>query len=70
MGFSATHLIILLVIVVLVFGTRKLASAGKDLGQAVKGFKEGMQTDADKAKLESDAAKIAQNQTQTERDKV
>jgi len=70
MGFSIQHLLILLVVVVLVFGTRKLANAGKDLGQAVKGFKEGMQSGDDKSKIESDAAKISQTEAQNQRDKV
>ncbi|UXZ05721.1 Sec-independent protein translocase subunit TatA [Moraxella nasicaprae] len=38
--FSITHWLILLVVVVVVFGTSKLRNAGKDLGQAVKGFKD------------------------------
>ena len=39
---SIWHWLIVLVIVVLVFGTKKLGSVGKDLGSAVRGFKEGM----------------------------
>ncbi|MGC0153726.1 Sec-independent protein translocase subunit TatA [Chromobacterium vaccinii] len=39
---SIWHWLIVLLIVVLVFGTRKLPGIGKDLGNAVKGFKEGM----------------------------
>jgi len=49
MGISTTHLIIFLVIIVLIFGTKKLKNIGSDLGSAVKGFKEGMKTgEADK----------------------
>ncbi|OHX12496.1 Sec-independent protein translocase subunit TatA [Chromobacterium sphagni] len=39
---SIWHWLIVLLIVVLVFGTKKLPNIGKDLGNAVKGFKEGM----------------------------
>lgn len=39
-SFSITHWLILLVVVVVIFGTSKLKNAGKDLGGAVKGFKE------------------------------
>lgn len=39
-SFSITHWLILLVVVVVVFGTAKLKNAGKDLGAAVKGFKD------------------------------
>lgn len=42
MGLSTTHLIIFLVIIVLIFGTKKLKNMGSDLGSAVKGFKDGM----------------------------
>ena len=47
-GLSTTHLIILLVIIVLIFGTKKLKNIGSDLGGAVKGFKDGMRNDGDK----------------------
>ncbi len=39
---SIWHWLIVLVIVVLVFGTKKLKNMGSDLGSAVKGFKDGM----------------------------
>ncbi len=48
-GFSVTHLLILLVVVVLIFGTGKLRNLGKDLGGAVKGFKDGMKSEEDEA---------------------
>ena len=41
-SFSVWHWIIVLVIVLLVFGTKKLRNIGSDLGGAVKGFKDGM----------------------------
>ena len=41
-SFSIWHWLIVLVIVVLVFGTKKLKNVGSDLGGAVKGFKDGM----------------------------
>jgi sec-independent protein translocase protein TatA len=41
-SFSIWHWLIVLVIVVLVFGTKKLKNMGQDLGGAVKGFKDGM----------------------------
>ncbi|HTY99363.1 MAG TPA: Sec-independent protein translocase subunit TatA [Rhodocyclaceae bacterium] len=41
-GFSIWHWLIVLVIVMLIFGTKKLRNIGQDLGGAVKGFKEGM----------------------------
>ncbi len=41
-GFSIWHWVIVLVVVVLVFGTGKLRNMGKDLGGAIKGFKDGI----------------------------
>ena len=44
-GLSLWHWLIVLVIVVLVFGTKRLKNVGQELGEAVKGFKKGMQDD-------------------------
>jgi sec-independent protein translocase protein TatA len=41
-SFSIWHWLVVLLIVVLVFGTKKLKNMGSDLGGAVKGFKDGM----------------------------
>ena len=41
-GLSIWHWLIVLLVVVMVFGTKKLRNMGSDLGGAVKGFKEGM----------------------------
>ena len=41
-GLSIWHWLIVLLIVVMVFGTKKLKNMGSDLGRAVKGFKDGM----------------------------
>ena len=54
-GLSIWHWLIVLVVVVLIFGTKKLRNVGQDLGGAVKGFKEGMKG----AENEADAAKQA-----------
>lgn len=39
-SFSIWHWLIVLVIILLIFGTKKLKGAGKDVGEAVRGFKE------------------------------
>jgi len=41
-GISVWQLLILLVIVLVIFGTKRLRNAGSDLGGAIKGFREGM----------------------------
>ena len=47
-SFSIWHWLIVLAIIVLIFGTKKLRNLGTDLGGAVKGFKEGMKTEESK----------------------
>ncbi len=42
MHFSLTQLLVILVIVVLLFGTKRLGNIGADLGNAIKGFKKSM----------------------------
>jgi sec-independent protein translocase protein TatA len=49
-SFSIWHWLIVLLVVVLIFGTKKLRNIGEDLGGAVKGFKEGMKSDEEKQK--------------------
>ncbi|MGQ0654318.1 MAG: Sec-independent protein translocase subunit TatA [Betaproteobacteria bacterium] len=47
-SFSIWHWLIVLVIVMLVFGTKKLRNIGTDLGGAVRGFKDGMREGGEK----------------------
>lgn len=48
-GLSIWHWLIVLVVVVLIFGTKKLRNIGSDLGGAVRGFKDGMREGGDKS---------------------
>jgi sec-independent protein translocase protein TatA len=54
-SFSIWHWLIVLVVVLLIFGTKKLRNLGEDLGSAVKGFKEGMKTEKEKAEAQGTA---------------
>ena len=45
---SIWHWVIVLVVVMLVFGTKKLGNMGSDIGKAVKGFKDGVKGEEDK----------------------
>jgi sec-independent protein translocase protein TatA len=63
-SFSIWHWVIVLAVVVVIFGTKKLGNVGSDLGKAVKGFKDGVksaedekpaQTLADKSTIDVDA---------------
>ena len=60
-SFSIWHWLIVLVIVLLVFGTKKLRNVGSDLGGAVKGFKEGMKEADTGAFVDASQQKIAGN---------
>jgi sec-independent protein translocase protein TatA len=51
--FTPTHLIIILVIALLVFGPRKLPELGKGLGEGLRGFKEGIKGATDAPKQEN-----------------
>ena len=51
MSFGVTELVIILVIVVLLFGTTKLKSLGNDLGSAIKGFRSAVTDDSEKEAL-------------------
>jgi sec-independent protein translocase protein TatA len=67
-SFSIWHWLIVLVIVLLIFGTKKLKNLGGDLGGAVKGFKDGIKdanTEADKTASDksAEAAKHVSGQT-------
>ena len=46
MGFGWQELLIILVIVALIFGTKKLRNIGSDVGGAIKGFKDSVSTDS------------------------
>ena len=54
-SFSIWHWLIVLLIVVMVFGTKKLKNMGSDLGGAVKGFKDGMKEGGQSAADAKDA---------------
>ena len=54
--FAPRHLLILLAIVLLVFGTKKLRTIGSDLGSAVKGFKDSMKSGEAEAQSEESAS--------------
>jgi sec-independent protein translocase protein TatA len=61
-SFSIWHWLIVLIVVLLVFGTKKLRNIGEDLGGAIKGFKQGMK-DGSEEKSAEPAAKIASGET-------
>ena len=70
-SFSIWHWLIVLVIVMLVFGTKKLRNIGSDLGGAVKGFKEGMREGSTAEKPADPSAQVGETiEGEAKRDKV
>jgi len=57
-SFSIWHWLVVLVIVVLVFGTKKLRNLGGDIGGAVKGFKDGMKGAEEEESSSSSSQKV------------
>jgi sec-independent protein translocase protein TatA len=78
--FSPKHLLIVLVVVLIVFGTKKLRTIGSDLGQAVRGFKDSMKEGEREAEappppvearqLPQDREKVAEKTSTTEKSSV
>jgi sec-independent protein translocase protein TatA len=60
---SIWHWLIVLVIVMLVFGTKKLGNMGSDLGKAVKGFKDGVKGEEEKAAENAKPSQVADQST-------
>lgn len=58
-GISIWQLLIILVIVLLLFGTKRLKNIGADLGNAIKGFRSAM-SDGEKAEQEAEAKRVEQ----------
>lgn len=61
MGISMTQLLIVFVIVLLLFGTKKLRNIGSDIGGAVKGFRDSMK-DGEKGAADSETAPVQEPQ--------
>ena len=65
MGFSWQQLLILLLVIIVIFGTKKLRNVGSDLGAAVKGFKKAMNEDEPNATKDAEFKKITDEAAQT-----
>ncbi|CAM4058299.1 Sec-independent protein translocase subunit TatA [Pseudoalteromonas byunsanensis] len=63
-GISIWQLLIILAIIVLLFGTKKLRGMGSDLGGAVKGFKKAMSDDKTMSDEEKSAAQLTEQKKQ------
>jgi len=74
MGISIWQLLILLAVVILIFGTKKLKNVGGDLGSAIKGFKsavkDGEKDGAQQKVAQDESASSSTESTVEEKDKV
>ncbi len=61
-SFSIWHWLVVLLVVVLIFGTKKLRGIGSDLGGAVKGFREGMNSDGDSPRQLRDGNQVVEGE--------
>ncbi|EAT12362.1 Sec-independent protein translocase subunit TatA [Bermanella marisrubri] len=74
-GISIWQLLIILVVVILIFGTKKLRTLGGDLGGAVKGFKKAMSDEeknkeTDKLEAKEQDAQFSEKHDESEKDKT
>lgn len=70
-GFSIWHWLIVLIIVALVFGTKKLRNIGGDMGSAIKSFRKGMEEGDETSKpseLKADPEPVAQSTTESKKE--
>ena len=63
-GFGMTELLVILAIVLLIFGPKRIKSIGSDLGSAIKGFRKAV-TDDDQTKASDSAAKVIEGEADT-----
>ena len=73
-GFGLTELLVILAIVLLIFGPKRLKNIGSDIGNAIKGFRSAMTDDEQKADAEADPdpgvieGEVAARKSETEQD--
>ncbi len=70
MGMSVTQLLIILVIVIVLFGTKRLRNIGSDLGGAIKSFRSAVKDGEEGKQLAEDDSDKSKEKTPSEQDKV
>jgi sec-independent protein translocase protein TatA len=69
MGFSIPHLLVVLAIVIVVFGTKRLRNLGSDLGGAIKGFKSAMKDGEEESKTAEKSGKTIDGEVTSKTDR-
>ncbi len=71
MGFSIQHLVVLLIIVILLFGTKKIKNVGADVGGWIRDFKKAMREDtAEEIAAKADTKQVIEGEARTEHERV
>jgi sec-independent protein translocase protein TatA len=71
MGFSIQHLVVLLIIVILLFGTKKIKNVGADVGGWIRDFKKAMREDtAEETAAKADTKQVIEGEARTEHERV
>ncbi|MBK6658285.1 MAG: twin-arginine translocase TatA/TatE family subunit [Proteobacteria bacterium] len=71
MGFSIQHLIVVLIIVILLFGTKKIKNVGADVGGWIRDFKKAMREDTtEETAAKPDNGKVIEGEARTEHERV
>ncbi|PKM37050.1 MAG: twin-arginine translocase TatA/TatE family subunit [Gammaproteobacteria bacterium HGW-Gammaproteobacteria-10] len=70
MGMSVTQLLIILVIVIVLFGTKRLRNIGSDLGGAIKSFRSAVKDGEENKQLAEDDTEKSKEKAPSEQDKV
>ncbi|PJE78110.1 Sec-independent protein translocase protein TatA [invertebrate metagenome] len=69
-GIGIWQLLIILLIVLALFGTKKLSSLGSDLGGAIKGFKKALNDDGNKSMMEDSSKSLEADSVKNEKDSM
>lgn len=69
MGISVTQLLIILAIVILLFGTKRLRGLGSDLGSAIRSFRSAVKEGEDDKKLSENDSEIIEGEVKSKEDK-
>ncbi len=69
MGLSVTHLLVVLAIVIVVFGTKRLRNIGADLGGAIKGFRTAIKEGEEESKPAADKSEAIEGEVTSKTDK-
>lgn len=67
-SWSIGHWVVVLIVVMLLFGTKRLRNVGGDLGAAIKSFKQGLNDANEPAKLEADPKPAASSTAEAEKE--